>query len=143
MKLKLFTLSIMILSSLFSCSQKSKYDTVKKDVLFYEFNNQRDEIYILDKEKKLSVYNVDNKTSTEIAAFSDKKFEEKWFRQPLYYTESNNLYVVGSEYVYKIFNKEIIEKIPISTVETITSWEISEGTYYPKKEKFNKFLSGF
>jgi len=141
MKLKKIIILIMIFSNLLSYAQKSKHEIIQKDVKYYEFNNERDKIYILNSDYKLSVYNTGNGVLTDITTFSDKEIKEEWGKKPLYFTEDGNLFITGSKFVYKIHDNKVLEKIPISIIETISSWDIRNGTSDEKTKEFNNFLS--
>ena len=109
MNLKHLTILTMILSSLFSYGQSHKYKIIKKNVLFYEFNTQRDEIYILDRVGNLSVYDINTK---ELKVIGSNFIVKPYLEKPMTYIKSDILYIIGEDYVYKIENKKLVDEIP-------------------------------
>jgi len=141
----------MILS-FFSCAQKAEFETIKKNVVLYEFNNQRDKIYIIDKQGKLSIYDTENKTHSYI--LEDIKFDTRARGIRMYYTKSNTLYISEtysdsqSNYktLYEIYNNKLVAKIPIlSSLYIMKKYKNVEkmrtlGGYKYKEWLLSKFI---
>ena len=119
MKLKIFSLLIIILTSLFSCSQEPKYEIIVRDIKLYEFNNQRDKIYITTENKDLLVYDINTQELTKILT------SEYFCREILYDIKSDMLYYNTAWFMYRIKNDEIIEKIsPVKDDKDIPNFDI-------------------
>lgn len=131
----------MIISSLFGYGQKSEHKIVHENILFYEFNYDRDKIYIIDKDNKLSVFDVNAENTVEIETLQDNTFEKQWGKGPFYLTDTGSLYLSGSAFLYKIKHNKIIEKYPVSIIETMSSWDIRDGKSDIKEKEFNDFIA--
>jgi len=132
----------MILSSLFSFGQKAHFQTIFPKAKFFEFNSNRDKIYIYSY-GKLSVYDINkNKLSvidTNIYAETVRN------RFPFFLAKTGLVYFVNDKYVYEIKDDEIIKKAPFIYEEY--SGGMIDAAYRKKEEQkmkeFNKLIADY
>ena len=129
----------MILSSLFSFAQKPEYQTIYKNVEFYEFNTNKDEIYIYSY-KKLCVYDI-NKQKLSVLD-TNVYAETVWLKFPFFLAKTGFIYFVTYKYVYEIKDKKIARKIPI-IYEEYRGGMIDFENEKQKMKVFNKLITDY
>ncbi len=110
----------MIFSSLFSYSQKPKYEIISDDVTHYEFNKNRDKIYIATYEKELFIYDVNTKSISKIA-------KVKYRCEEMLLDENTNiLFCRANKHMYLIYENGIIKTINYISREELNKILIHE-----------------
>jgi len=141
MKLKLISL-IMIFSNLFSFGQKANYEIIYRKAEFFEFNSNRDKVYIYSY-GKLSVYDVNSGKLSVI----DKSVIAETVRNrfPFFLAKTGSLYFVSNEFVYEIKDGKIIKKTPF--IDDDYSGGMIDAAYLEKEERkmkgFNKLIADY
>lgn len=135
MKLRLI-LIIMFLSSLFSFAQKSKYEIIYPNARFYEFNTERDKIYILDFDNQLSVYNIGIKKLTPIEKDDSLEYSVS---SSLFLTDDGLIYCVSETNIRVIKDDKIIKRIPVIHNKNLYTKQDKEK----RSNELNKLVSDY
>ena len=129
----------MLLNALFGFGQESEYEIIQKGATEYEFNKERDIVYILTEDGLLCVYYTEKKITVKLELKNYKKIEKR--ENALYLSETDTLFVFGKYYIYKIFENTFIEEIPFLVDERIKlSYYHKDTTYGGKEGVLNDFL---
>jgi len=100
-------LAIMFLSTLFSCAQKAEYEIIYKNPMFYEFNQNRDKIFIYDYALNLSVYDVNTDQTTLIEAGVMAEISRN-IKNPFIRTAEGKILFVAHSDLYEIKDNKLI-----------------------------------
>ena len=139
MNKKIQVLSILLVLSLFSFGQDENFEIIQEGVMEYEFNKERNLIYILTEYSSIRVYDTEKKETKEIELIDYKRIQRR--DNSLYLSESDTLFVFGASYIYKIFENSFIEEIPFLLEERLDiSYYHKDSTYHGKEGELNDFL---
>lgn len=132
----------MLLSSLFSCGQKPNYEIIYPNAKFFEFNSNRDRIYIYSY-GNLSVYDVN--TSKLSVMDTNVIAETVRNRFPFFLAKTGLVYFVTAEFVYELGDGKIIKKAPFIYEEY--SGGMIDAAYREREEQkmkvFNKLIAEY